>query len=544
MQSEPAVWELARPIPPTLNAAIGKGLCLATSEPNAETLLAALQTLGHPRVLVLGDLILDRYTWGNAERVSQEAPVILLRTDRREARPGGAANVAAMLRGLEARVSLAGAVGDDRDGRELIDQLNWQQIDTAGLLVDPARPTTVKERFIGRAANRHPHQILRVDHEVRDPLPVHLQDRLQHWLAREIPRHDVLLVSDYAKGVCTPEVLRGAIDSARRAGVPVIVDPIRGGDFARYRGATTMTPNRLEAEIATELTIDDTASALRAGRRLCELAELEQAIVTLDRDGMALVAPDGQGEVFPTRCRAVYDITGAGDIVLAMIGLAWAAGIAPAIACQLANVAAGLEVERMGVAVIARHEILDELQARRDAKSSKLVSLDQMAHVAQQLRQAGRRVVLTNGCFDLLHVGHVSYLEEAAALGDVLIVAVNSDDSVRRLKGPERPVIGERERASLLAALSAVSYVLVFSEDTPHELIRRIRPDVLVKGGTYRPDEVVGHELVAAYGGEVRVTGAVDGISTTRILASMGQRAQENQTRRGPSEELKLRRAG
>ena len=486
-------------------------------------LLEAFDRSARPRVLVLGDLILDRYTWGNAERVSQEAPVILLRADRREARLGGAANVCNMLKGLEAQVVCAGVVGADRDGRLVRQMLTDAGIGTGPLLADPDRPTTVKERFIGRAANRHPHQILRVDSEVREPLGARLEAELAAWLVEHVRDVDVVLVSDYDKGVCTPTLLGLVIEAARRSQVPVIVDPLRGRDYQRYHGATTMTPNRTEAELATGVKIATSDDAFRAGAHLCRQLALEMAIVTLDRDGMALVPSRGEPRLFPTRARAVYDITGAGDMVLAAIGVFLASGLPPAVAVQLANVAAGLEVERVGVAVIPRSEIRAELLAGSEKLPNKVVSLEHAAQLAQDHRRQGRRVVFTNGCFDLLHVGHARYLEEAAALGDVLFVGVNSDESVRRLKGSTRPVIDEASRAAMLAALAAVDHVVVFEDDTPHRLLEAIRPDVLVKGGTYTPDEVVGHEVVEAYGGTVTVTSLTPDVSTSRIIERLGE---------------------
>ncbi len=332
-------------------------------------LLATFEKFKHPRMLVLGDLILDRYTWGNAERISQEAPVIVLRTDQREARLGGAGNVCNMLRGLEAEVTCAGVVGDDADGHLVRKLLSDVQVDTQVLLVDSARPTTTKERFIGRAQGRHPHQILRVDNEVRDALSVEHEARLSEQIVRLIGEHDAVLISDYDKGVCTPRLLRLVIDAARSAGLPVLVDPIRGHDYTRYRGATTMTPNRTEAGLATGITIETADDAIRAGWKLCRELKLDLGIVTLDRDGMALVTPDGHGEVFPTQPRAVYDITGAGDMVLAMIGLAFASGASPEDAVRLGNVAGGLEVEKVGVAVIPRSEIRERLVADRPVGS-------------------------------------------------------------------------------------------------------------------------------------------------------------------------------
>ncbi len=485
-------------------------------------LVDVLDGLGHPRVLVLGDLILDRYTYGDAERISQEAPIVVLRATRREQRLGGAANVCNMLRGLEAEVVSAGVVGDDEAGRATRDMLAAAGACTEALLTDEARPTTVKERFIGRAQAKHPSQILRVDHEVTTPLSAPLEDRLVARIESQLETCDVVLVADYSKGVCTPRVLAAVIRAAAARNIPVLVDPVRDGSFDRYRGATLIKPNRVEAERALGRPILSPDDALAAGRQVCADYQAKFAVITLDSDGMALVPTAGTGRVFPTRVRNVYDITGAGDMVLATLGLCLAGGISPEHAVRLANVTGGLEVEQPGVVVLSRAEIRADLVAMHPG-SSKIGSLEQAAQLAMRARAQGRRVVFTNGCFDLLHVGHVSYLAEAAALGDLLIVGVNSDASVRALKGPQRPVIHERDRAAMLAALAAVDFVVVFGEDTPRPLLAAIRPDVLVKGGTYSPEQVVGHEIVTAYGGQVCVTGVVDGISTTRILESIAQ---------------------
>jgi D-beta-D-heptose 7-phosphate kinase/D-beta-D-heptose 1-phosphate adenosyltransferase len=485
-------------------------------------LIEALDRLGRPRLLVLGDLILDRYTWGNAERVSQEAPVILLRADTRESRLGGAANVANMLRGLEAECVLCGVVGDDQAAAETRRLLGDAGVDDSGVLTDAARPTTVKERFIGRAANRHPHQILRVDSEVRDPLPPPLAGDLARAVESRLPDCQAVLVSDYDKGVCGPAFLRTVIDAARRRGLPVLVDPIRGTDYARYAGATTMTPNRLEAQLGSGLPVTTLDDAFAAGRQLCRSLDLASAIVTLDRDGMALVERDGPATHCPTRPRAVYDITGAGDMVLATIGVALASGLAPPDACRLANIAGGLEVEQVGVVPITRDQMRADI-LRAGGQGHKLCTPDELLPIVAAHRSAGRRIVFTNGCFDLLHVGHATYLAEAAARGDVLVVGLNSDAGVRRLKGPGRPVIGQADRAGLLAALAAVDHVVIFDEPTPIDLIRRLRPDVLVKGGDYRhaPHEIPGAEFVQSYGGELYLAALVDGVSTTQILKSV-----------------------
>jgi D-beta-D-heptose 7-phosphate kinase / D-beta-D-heptose 1-phosphate adenosyltransferase len=482
-------------------------------------LINLLQELGRPRVLVLGDLILDRYTWGDAERVSQEAPVILLREERREARLGGAANVANMLRGLEADVTLAGVVGDDFDGRELRAELERAGVDCGCLLVDPDRPTTVKERFIGRAQQRHPHQILRVDREVRIPLGARQTQTVLEAILGTLSEHQAILISEYGKGVCTPQICRRLIEAARQAQIPVIVDPSSSGDCRNFVGATAVTPNRLETKRATGRPIDSIDDAMAAGRRLCAELQLDHAYITLDSDGIVVAQADGSAEHLPTRKREVYDITGAGDMVLATIGLGSAAGIGSFDLARLANVAGGLEVEQIGVVPITRQQMLADLFGGERSTADKVCTLDVLdRHVAAR-RRLGKRVVLTNGCFDLLHVGHVTYLQQAAREGDCLIVAINSDSSVRQLgKGADRPIFNEQQRAAMLAALEAVDYVTIFSESTPHALLGRLKPDLLVKGGTYAPDEIVGRELVESYGGQVKALGEVPGISTTRVL--------------------------
>ncbi len=487
-------------------------------------LLAALDGLTHPRVLVLGDLILDRYTWGNAERVSQEAPVILLRADRREARLGGAANVCQMLRGLEADVCCAGVIGADADGAAVRHLLSDAGVDHSLVLRDENRPTTVKERFIGRAANRHPHQILRVDHEVRDVLPEELEAKLATQLIARLHEFQVLLISDYAKGVCSPQLLSVVISAAREQDIPVVVDPSMDVDYSRYHGATAITPNRHEAEKAAQMKIRTPEDAFAAGAQLCEQLQLSIAIVTLDSDGMAVVRPDGTGEVFPTRPRKVYDITGAGDMVLATIGLGLACGISMEQTVRLANVAGGLEVEQVGVVPVSREEIrLDILRSGKPDRASKVLALEDAVRIAETARSEGRQIVFTNGCFDLLHEGHVSYLEQAARQGDLLILGLNSDASVRQLKGPTRPLRKQSDRAAVLAALVYVDYVVIFDEPTPIKLIQAIRPHVLVKGGDYRDkhDEIAGKDFVESYGGRLYVAGLVEGVSTSQILRNI-----------------------
>lgn len=493
---------------------------------NTAELIELTQNLGQPQVLVIGDLMLDRYVWGNATRISQEAPVILLQADRREERLGGASSVATLLRALGAKVSLAGVVGTDADGIRVRNMLVDLGIDDETVLIDPDRPTTVKERYIGRAQQRHPQQMIRVDYEVRSPLLLERETELIQAIHRQIGRADVVLISDYDKGVCTPRLLAAAIASARAHGVRIIADPIRGTDYRRYHGCSAITPNRLEAGLATSRTLNTTEESLIAAEQLREMLDLEAAIITLDKEGMALVHRDGLQKIYPTRPRQVYDITGAGDMVMAVLGMALAAGADYPRAIQLANIAGGLEVEKIGVATVTREEIIRDLIHHSSTPASpgetgKFRTWSNLQVELNARRPLGQRIVFTNGCFDVLHAGHVQYLQEARDQGDLLVVGLNSDSSVKNLKGPGRPVNSVHDRITVLAALGCVDYISVFDQETPLELIQAIRPDVLVKGADYQIDQVVGADFVESCGGRVHLAPLREGKSTTAILKKL-----------------------
>ncbi len=484
-------------------------------------LIDLVQRLGQPRVLVVGDLMLDRYIWGDAERISQEAPVILLHADRREDRLGGASSVASMLRALGAKVALAGVVGADPDAARIRQLLTDLGIEADAVLPDAGRPSSVKERYIGRAQYRHPQQMIRVDYEVRTPVAGPVERQLRQAIAGQVRRADIVLVSDYDKGVCTPALLADITAGARARGLRVLVDPIRGDDYGKYHGCSAMTPNRLEAGMATGRLIQHTDQALEAAAQLRQTLDMEAAVITLDKDGMALVHRDGRRQIFPTRPRQVYDITGAGDMVLSVLGMALAAGADYDPAIRLANVAGGLEVEKIGVATLSRDEILRDLLRAGPAGNQKILPLNTLVQEIDSRRRLGQRVAFTNGCFDILHVGHVHYLQEARAQADLLVVGLNSDAGVRALKGPNRPINPEAARADILAALQAVDYLTVFDEPTPDRLIQALRPDVLVKGADYRKDQVVGADFVESYGGRVYLAPLREGYSTTRLLEKL-----------------------
>jgi D-beta-D-heptose 7-phosphate kinase/D-beta-D-heptose 1-phosphate adenosyltransferase len=371
--------------------------------------------------------------------------------------------------------------------------------------------------------------MIRVDYEVRTPVPAGVEEQLCQVIAHLMRKADMVLISDYDKVVCTPQVMAATIGAARTRGLKALADPIRDRDYRKYHGCSAITPNRLEAGLAVGRSLQGTAQALEAGVQLQEQLDLEAAIVTLDKDGMALVHRDGRRQVFATRPRQVYDITGAGDMVLCVLGMALAAGADYDLAIRLANIAGGLEVEKIGVATVTRDEILrDLLRATpgpgpgQGPRIDKLLQRELLRHELESRRRLGQRVAFTNGCFDVLHAGHVQYLQEARAQADVLVVGLNSDASVRGLKGPGRPVHPFEARALVLAGLEAVDYLTIFDEPTPLELIGIIRPDVLVKGADYRKDEVVGASLVESYGGRVHLAPLREGYSTTRVLQRLG----------------------
>jgi D-beta-D-heptose 7-phosphate kinase/D-beta-D-heptose 1-phosphate adenosyltransferase len=468
-----------------------------------------------PRILLVGDVMLDRYVWGDVERISPEAPIPILRIGRREHRLGGAGSVAAMLAALGAQTILAAAVGDDDEGRQVRSLLDNLDINHRLVLTAADRPTTLKERLLGRAQQRYPHQMMRVDRESEEPIPSAAAESILSGIARSIDEVDLVLISDYNKGVCKGEMIARLVRLAQAAGVPVLADPVKDANYHRYAGCTCITPNRAEAGRALGTRIRTPQEGIEAGRRLLDFG-VQSVVVTLDRDGMAWVDRSGRRQLFPARPRQVCDITGAGDMVLAVLGYMLAARADPAAAIEVANVAGGLEVERLGVVPLSRREILAELAPA--AAGPKVLSLDQLDAVLARCRAAGKRIVMTNGCFDLLHPGHVATLEEARNQGDCLLVAVNSDRSVRELKGLGRPIIDQQGRAGMLAAMACVDYVVVFDEPSVQGLVQRVLPDVLVKADQYTLDEVVGHEAVLRNGGRVATVPTMPEYSTTGLI--------------------------
>ncbi len=488
-------------------------------------LLDRLSKMDSPRVLLVGDYMLDRYVYGDVERISPEAPVPVLKVVKREARVGGSGNVAASLPVLGARVDCVGVVGQDDDGRQLLSLLEACRARPEAVVPLEGRCTTVKSRFVGLAQHRRAQQMFRVDVEEVSPLGPEVLDRIGQTLFAKLEACDVLALEDYNKAVLAHDRTPEWIARARKACKPVVVDPALIGDYRRYRGATLLTPNRYETAVASSMPAESIQEVQAAAEKILADTQSEAVAVTLDREGMLLARRGGKHVLVPTRPRAVYDVSGAGDVVLAMFAMALGGGCPLEEACELANVAGGLEVERFGVVPIAREEVIDEIEREIGLRRSKVLDRNHLSAEVDRRRRRGETVVFTNGCFDLLHMGHVRYLQQARELGNCLIVATNSDASVSRLKGPCRPIIGQQERAEMLSCLECVDFVTVFDEETPEALLELLRPDVLVKGGT--TPIVVGREIVEGYGGHVLTLEAVEGLSTTQIIDRITQSASE-----------------
>ncbi len=497
-----------------------------------DTLLPVLDRWKPFNAVVVGDFMLDELVYGDAERLSPDAPVPVLHVRRIERRAGGSANVCMDLAALRGTVRAIGAIGDDEAGRELAAALSREGVETSSLVVDRSRPTTLKRNYIGLAQARHPQKMFRVDVESREPLDRNVTDAILERLDRVLREGhvDLVCIEDYNKGVCTLELCQGVIERARRAGKPVFVDPARITDYSKYRGATTMTPNRTEAEIATGLKTDGEASIdhnAALAHALMKTCDLECVVLTLDRHGALLLEREGKGaktrppQSIPTVAREVYDVTGAGDMFLAGLAAARTQGCDWHDSVRFANAAAGLEVEVFGVQPIPLERVHHSLLMMNSKFTGKLRTPRELVVEVESQRRAGKRIVFTNGCFDILHAGHVALLDKAASFGDFLVVAMNTDASVRRLKGPGRPVNTQEDRARVLGALGCVGAVVFFDEQTPIDLIRAVRPDTLVKGADYTKDRVVGADFVESCGGRVELVDLVAGRSTTATIEKM-----------------------
>jgi D-beta-D-heptose 7-phosphate kinase / D-beta-D-heptose 1-phosphate adenosyltransferase len=469
---------------------------------------------GALRILVIGDVMLDRSIWGDVDRISPEAPVPVLRSVRTTTAPGGAANVAMNLVGLGVKTAQAGFWGDDVEMRELSALLTAAGVDFSGMTV--SRHSTIsKTRIVSRNQ-----QLLRLDVESADARPAAEQQALLEQSLQLARTADAVILSDYAKGALSPQLCQAVIALARERSIPVLVDP-KDRDFSKYAGATTICPNLQELSLATGIDRHNLAELFAAAQRLVSQLGIDYMTVTMSEKGIRVLYP---GSVFhsPTRAREVFDVTGAGDTVIATLAASLAGGLDAETAVNLANIAAGIVVAKTGTAPISRNELVAKFTASTQMKGpDKILDLQHLLVRLAEWRANGDRIVFTNGCFDILHVGHITLLEQCREFGDKVVIGVNSDASVKRLKGPTRPVVGERERARILAALGSTDAVVIFDEPTPLELIRNLRPDVLVKGGDYTTSTIVGADDVVTWGGRVEIVPTVDGASTTNTIRKM-----------------------
>ncbi|HYG91913.1 MAG TPA: D-glycero-beta-D-manno-heptose-7-phosphate kinase [Azospirillum sp.] len=475
-----------------------------------------IEALAHARVLCVGDLMLDRFVYGAVDRVSPEAPIPVLRIERETSMLGGAGNVAANLRALGAACRFVSVVGDDHAGGELRQLVETEIGSAAGIVVEPGRQTTLKTRLIGGRQ-----QLLRADAETVAPVTTGSVEAVVAAARDALPTVGAVILSDYGKGVLTDALVAELIAAARAAGLTVVVDP-KGTDYRRYKGASIVTPNRKELMQATGMPADDDAQVAAACARLIETCGIDAVIATRSERGMSVISRDGGAVHLPAEAREVFDVSGAGDTAVATLTAALAAGVPLDDAARLANLAAGIVVGKVGTAVVRAPELMGALHAQEWRHGEAKVAVrEEAADCVARWRHLGKRIGFTNGCFDLLHPGHISLLKQARAACDALVVGLNSDESVKRLKGESRPVQNETARATVLASLSCVDLVVVFSEDTPEQLIRTLRPDVLVKGADYTIDKVVGAEFVRSYGGKVVLADLVAGQSTTNTIKRM-----------------------
>lgn len=491
-------------------------------------LLKTITNLGTPKILLVGDYVLDSYVYGDALRISPEAPVPVLKVVSRSYGCGGAASVAADLKELGAEVLCIGVIGEDDNGRQLKEMLTDLSVDVSGLLPVNDRPTISKQRLVGLAQHRHRQQLLRIDEEETGDLSQEQYEKIIGIYKERLADVDAVCLQDYNKGVLSADVCQQMIALAKDAGKKVLVDPAPIDDYSKYAGATVITPNRKETSLVVGFKIENPEDAQRAGDLLAEKLGIEAVVITMDKDG-ALLRTESSSEHLPTIPRNVYDVTGAGDMVLAMVAMSVASGCDYKTAVQLSNIAGGIEVEKFGCATVSIDEIVNEIIASNKGKAGKIHDLQSLEAELNYHRHKQETIVFTNGCFDVLHRGHAEYLKFCKAQGDIVVLGLNSDSSVRGLKGPDRPINNQHDRAAVLATLEMVDYIVVFDEPDPLNIIKHVKPDVLVKGADWADKGVIGSEFVEERGGKVALAPLVDGKSSTATIEKMKSLKEKEQ---------------
>lgn len=487
---------------------------------NVANLAELIETLSGARVLTVGDVMLDRYVSGHVERISPEAPIPVLRIKSERAMLGGAGNVAANVAALGGGGPFVAVLGDDGAGHEVKRLFGAMDTISPTLATDSGRRTTQKTRFVGGSQ-----QLMRADEESSDAVDGAVLDQVLDAVKNAVSQAGAMVISDYGKGVLAQSVIDGVIEAAHEAGVSVIVDP-KGHDYARYKGADIVTPNKNELHEATAMPVATDDEVIAACQHLISISGIGGVLATRSAEGMTLVIKDREPVHFKPEAREVFDVSGAGDTVVATLALALAAGADIEDAAHLANIAAGIVVGKSGTATVSANELSSAVHHQDLGQAeAKLAGLDLADGVCAKWRDRELSVGFTNGCFDLLHPGHISLLSQARAACDRLVVGLNSDASVKRLKGDSRPVQSEAARAAVLGALAAVDLVVIFSEDTPIRLIETLRPDVLVKGADYSIDTVVGADIVQGYGGQIVLAELADGHSTTNTIERLNSKS-------------------
>ncbi len=485
-----------------------------------ENLLQTVTNLGSPKVLVVGDFMLDVYIYGDAMRISPEAPVPVLKVTKNEYRCGGAGSVAADIAALGGTPCCLGVIGDDQNSEILKKKLNEIGADITGLIKAANHPTISKQRLIGLAQHLHRQQLIRMDYEPTEPLSDELNEAVLQTYKDKLAQADIVCLQDYDKGLLSPALCQEMIQLAGQADKKVLVDPSLTSDYSKYIGATVITPNRKETSAAVGFEITNAETAAKAAEELVHKLKLQAVVITLDKEGAYLRTED-TSQIIPTRGRSVYDVTGAGDMVLATLAITLAAGCDYETAVQLSNITGGIEVEKFGTATVTIEEIANEIVSQKRGTSGKVRSIEVLLDELTWHRKGKKTIVFTNGCFDVIHRGHIEYLEFCKSQGDVVVVGLNSDSSVKIIKGPARPINNQHDRAIVLAALEMVDYITLFDEPDPLNLIKKVKPDVLVKGEDWAEKGVVGREFVESLGGKVVLAPLVEGKSSTETIEKM-----------------------
>jgi D-beta-D-heptose 7-phosphate kinase/D-beta-D-heptose 1-phosphate adenosyltransferase len=479
--------------------------------------LSVIRNFGQQRIIVIGDIMLDRFITGTVSRISPEAPVPVLKAKGERISIGGAGNVAINLIGLGASVKIFGILGNDDNGKKLSELLEQTEIDSNDLVIDPERITTTKTRIISRNQ-----QIVRIDQEQNNPISETTRKRIVRSFANSVNKFkpDGIIISDYAKGMITSELCEEIIRHPRVKKIFIAVDP-KGRDFTKYKGATAITPNQTEAQEVCGFNIVDEATLEKSMKKLTKITGIDTIIITRGNEGISYSARGENTKTVHSNAREIFDVTGAGDTVVSVLTLSYLSSKSWEDSVRIANAAAGIVVGRVGTVSVTQRDILNAFDNNKNPNLQKIVSRKSLFELLPQLKKEKKKITFTNGCFDLFHKGHLHLLNEAKNFGDILIVGVNDDDSVKRIKGEERPYIPAVDRARMIAELECVNFVVVFPEDTPLELIKMIKPDILTKGSDYKHENVIGSEFVESYGGKVKFIEQLKGISTSTLLSKI-----------------------